>query len=222
MTPPEPDRVDPDRVDRADVNSGGADECGVDAKSAMRRELRSARAARDAAARAADAERLVGHLLGDQLLGLGPDVMVAAYVPAGTEPGSVEMLDALRRRGARVIVPVIPPGEPAPLLWAEYRGPDSLMASRFGIPAPAGPARTPNALTDAQVVLIPALGVDRTGVRLGRGAGYYDRSLHAATGAVLVAVVYDDEILDALPHDDYDHPVTHVLTPSGGVRQLPL
>ena len=46
-------------------------------------------------------------------------------------------------------------------------------------------------------MLVPALAVDRRGVRLGRGAGFYDRSLPlAAPAARLVAVVRDDELVD--------------------------
>ena len=65
--------------------------------------------------------------------------------------------------------------------------------------------------------VVPALAVSRDGVRLGRGGGYYDRALaHARPGAVLVAVVFDDELLDEVPAEAHDHRVTAVVTPSGG------
>ena len=57
----------------------------------------------------------------------------------------------------------------------------------------------------------------RNGARLGRGRGYYDRALrHAAAGAVLVAVVFDDELLDDVPVEPHDRPMTAVVTPSRG------
>ena len=63
--------------------------------------------------------------------------------------------------------------------------------------------------------------VDRTGVRLGRGAGFYDRSLPLATPtAKLVAVVRDDELVDRLPAEPHDVRMTHALTPNGGVVAL--
>ena len=55
--------------------------------------------------------------------------------------------------------------------------------------------------------------------RLGRGAGYYDRTL-IGSSAELVAVVYDDEVVDALPSGNYDVPVGWALTPAGGFRKL--
>ena len=71
------------------------------------------------------------------------------------------------------------------------------------------------------VVLVPALAVDRIGVRLGRGAGFYDRSVPlAAPGARLVAVVRDDELVEQLPAEPHDVRMTHALTPSGGLTAL--
>jgi 5-formyltetrahydrofolate cyclo-ligase len=68
---------------------------------------------------------------------------------------------------------------------------------------------------------VPALAVDRAGVRLGRGAGFYDRTLPLASpAALLVAVVRDDEIVDRLPTEPHDVPVTHALTPNGGMVAL--
>jgi 5-formyltetrahydrofolate cyclo-ligase len=63
--------------------------------------------------------------------------------------------------------------------------------------------------------------VDRRGVRLGRGGGYYDRALaHAASHALVTAVLYDGELLDTLPAQPHDRPVGAVLTPHGGFRTL--
>ncbi|MEV6767534.1 5-formyltetrahydrofolate cyclo-ligase [Nocardia sp. NPDC051030] len=144
--------------------------------------------------------------------------VVCGYVPVGGEPGSLAMLDALRSNGARVLLPVT--GEPGPLEWAEYVGPEGLRRGRFGLREPDGPA-LPDALADAEVILVPALAVDRRGVRLGRGAGYYDRSLSACRAdARLVAVVRDDELVDHLPEEAHDHRMGWALTPAGGLRKL--
>jgi 5-formyltetrahydrofolate cyclo-ligase len=71
------------------------------------------------------------------------------------------------------------------------------------------------------VVLVPALAVDRRGVRLGRGGGFYDRSLSfCRPGARLVAVVRDSELVDELPGEPHDVPMTHALTPGGGLTRL--
>jgi 5-formyltetrahydrofolate cyclo-ligase len=67
---------------------------------------------------------------------------------------------------------------------------------------------------DADVVLVPALAVDRDGHRLGRGRGYYDRALESVTAPV-VAVVYDDDVIDDVPIEPHDRCVDGRLTPSG-------
>ena len=85
---------------------------------------------------------------------------------------------------------------PARRLWCR---PGSDCGSR------RSPGCPPTALADATVVFVPALAVDRAGVRLGRGAGFYDRSLPlAAPAARLVAVVRDDELVDEVPAEPHD------------------
>ena len=100
---------------------------------------------------------------------------VCAYVPVGSEPGSVAMLDALPGAGARVLLPVAVTGDPTahplPLLWGEYR-PGELVAARFGLLEPARTAGCPRRPSPRRrLVIVPALAVDRRGVRLGRGRG---------------------------------------------------
>ncbi|MCM6775178.1 5-formyltetrahydrofolate cyclo-ligase [Nocardia sp. CDC159] len=144
---------------------------------------------------------------------------VAAYVPVGGEPGSIAMLDALRDGGARVLLPVT--GPPGPLDWAEYLGPESLHTARWGLLEPSGPRMPCTAIESARIVLVPALAVDLRGVRLGRGAGYYDRTLPAARpDARLIAVVRDDELVPRLPEEPHDRRMGWALTPGGGLRHL--
>ena len=111
-------------------------------------------------------------------------------------------------------------GNPEALWWGEYRS-GALVAGRFGLLEPAEPWLPPAAVGEATVILVPALAVDRNGVRLGRGGGYYDRSLPLrAPGALLVAVVRDDEIVDELPSEPHDVRMTHALTPAMGLVRL--
>lgn len=144
---------------------------------------------------------------------------IAAYIPVGDEPGSTAMLDALRSGGARVLVPVT--GPPGPLDWAEYTGEQDLRPGRYGLREPGAPALGAAAIGRPRVLLVPALAVDRRGVRLGRGAGYYDRSLPAARpDARLVAVVRDEELVDVLPEQPHDRRMGWALLPEGGLREL--
>ncbi len=73
-----------------------------------------------------------------------------------------------------------------------------------------------DAITDAGVILVPALAVDVRGHRLGRGRGSYDRALTRVRPAqTVLAVVHDDEVLDAVPFEPHDRIVDGALTPSG-------
>jgi 5-formyltetrahydrofolate cyclo-ligase len=148
---------------------------------------------------------------------------VCAYLPVGSEPGSIVLVDALHRRGVRVLLPVArtdATGVPQPLQWGEYR-PGEVVEATYGLREPAQPWLAADAVADAALILVPALGVDRTGVRLGRGAGFYDRSLPLADPAArLVAVVRDDELVDHLPAEPHDVHMTHALTPRDGLVAL--
>lgn len=146
---------------------------------------------------------------------------LCAYVPVGREPGSTELLDDLRDIGCRVLLPVVVGQEP--LDWAEYEGPSSLQKADLGLLEPTGRRVGSGGIGQAQVVLVPALAVDRAGRRLGRGGGHYDRSLPLrAPEATLVAVVRDGEVVDELPGEEHDVPMSAVVTPGADVRRLPL
>ncbi len=167
----------------------------------------------------AEALALCEHL--PQLVGDGQTA--CAYVPVGSEPGSISLIDSLVRRDVQVLLPVARQdanGIPQPLQWGRYR-PGELVKARFGLREPAEPWEPVDAIAAATVVLVPTLAVDRSGVRLGRGAGFYDRSLPLADPAAkLVAVVRDDELVDRLPAEPHDVRMTHALTPRHGLVPL--
>ncbi len=145
---------------------------------------------------------------------------VCAYLPVGSEPGSAELPEALRAAGHEVLLPVVP-AEPGALDWARYDGPEQLGAGPIGLREPTGRRLGPTAISRARLVLVPALGVDRRGVRIGKGAGYYDRSLPLATpGVPLVALLYAEELVDRLPAEDHDFRITAALRPGRDVLPL--
>ncbi|MCT7657383.1 5-formyltetrahydrofolate cyclo-ligase [Mycobacterium deserti] len=184
-------------------------------KDVLRGAILAARRAVSAQQRAVEARALVAHSASLVVEGS----TVCAYVPVGSEPGSLELIDSLHRRHVRVLLPVAADVE-QPLQWGEYR-PGGLIDAQFGLREPAEPRLSAEAIASASVVLVPALAVDRAGVRLGRGAGFYDRSLPlASTSARLVAVVRDDELVERLPAEPHDVRVTHALTPNAGLVAL--
>lgn len=191
----------------------------ADTKANLRRELLAARRALPEALRRTESEQLCGHLASV----VEGARTVCAYLPVGSEPGLPEMLDVLSGLCATVLLPVVrtgPDGAHLPLDWGRY-APGRLVAGPFGLREPAKPWLPATAVAGAQVVLVPAVAVDRRGVRLGRGGGFYDRSLPMCpVGTRLVAVVRDCEILDELPRDHHDVAMTHALTPGGGLIRL--
>jgi 5-formyltetrahydrofolate cyclo-ligase len=144
---------------------------------------------------------------------------IAAFHPTPDEPDLVPLLHVLHHdHGARLVFPVDGGRE---LEWAVWDGsPTSFRPSPgqgFGR-EPDGDHQGADALSRVDLVLAPALAVDRSGTRLGHGRGMYDRALqHLPTGVPVIAVVHPEEVLAAgsLPREDHDHPVDGVLTTQG-------
>ncbi|MFC5731020.1 5-formyltetrahydrofolate cyclo-ligase [Nocardioides vastitatis] len=142
---------------------------------------------------------------------------VACYVSVGTEPGTTVLLDRLVAAGKRVILPVLMPDND--LDWAVYHGPTSLAPARRGLLEPVGAPIGVDAIATADVVLVPGLAASRTGIRLGRGGGSYDRTLgRVPVGTFTCVLLYDDELVADLPAEPHDRPVTAAATPSGVTR----
>jgi 5-formyltetrahydrofolate cyclo-ligase len=147
---------------------------------------------------------------------------VAAYVSVGKEPGTGPLIEALADRGAAVLLPLLlPDGD---LDWAAYEGPTSLAAATRGLLEPTGEPLGVDAVLDADAVLVPGLAVDRSGTRLGRGGGSYDRVLvravaRATPPAWSCILLHEGEVLDfALPKDPHDAPVMAAATPRELIR----
>ena len=140
---------------------------------------------------------------------------VAAYVSVGREPGTGAILDGLAERGVTVLLPVVLPD--LDLDWAPYTGASGLVAAARGLLEPTSEPLGPDAVATADAVLVPALAVDRSGVRLGQGGGCYDRALARVAGrAFTCALLHEGELLDLpLPRDQHDVPVHAAATPSG-------
>jgi 5-formyltetrahydrofolate cyclo-ligase len=185
------------------------------AKTAMRDQVLTARRRRSLAEIGEASAALAARLLDT------PEVRraatVACYVSVSTEPGTGPLLEALQARGRRVILPVLQ--RDGDLDWAAYTGPEALVAAGRGLLEPVGPRLGPDAVATADVLQCPAVAVDRSGMRLGRGGGSYDRALsRVPVGTFVCALLYDGELLDAVPADDHDRRVGAVATPSGLTR----
>jgi len=182
-------------------------------KTALRDQLLTTRGRRPLAEVGEAARAIAQHLL--QTPEVRRAASVAAYVSIGTEPGTTVLIEALAGAGKRVLLPVLRPDND--LDWAVYR--DNLAPARLGLLEPVGERLGEDAIATCDVVLVPGLAVDRTGMRLGRGGGSYDRALaRVPVGTPVIVLLYDDELLDRVPHDDHDRRVTAVATPLGVSR----
>jgi len=154
------------------------------------------------------------HAVSDLLM-TAPEVRraatVAAYVSVGREPGTGALLDALAAAGKRVILPLLQPDND--LDWATYTGADALAAAGRGLLEPVTPALGTEAIATADVVIVPGLAVDATGLRLGRGGGSYDRALgRVPVGTFTCVVLNDEEVLESVPAAAHDRRVTAAVT----------
>jgi 5-formyltetrahydrofolate cyclo-ligase len=148
-------------------------------------------------------------------------VAVTAYVPMAGEPGGPDLpavLAAALPPTTDLLLPVLLPD--LDLDWAPYDG--TLRPAGRGPAEPAGAPRGPEAVRGAALLVVPALAVDRRGVRLGRGGGSYDRALaRVSPRTFVVALLHDGELLDGdLPAAPHDRPVTAVITPDAGLTVL--
>lgn len=180
----------------------------MEAKRLLRSRLISARAGRPAAEIARAETLLADH----GVAAVGGCTRVAAFAGVGNEPPTRELLDRLRAGGVALLLPIV---EEPELRWAPYEGWDALRPGPFGLVQPDASLAVPDALATVDVVLAPALAVDRQGNRLGWGKGHFDRALARIEPRRVIAVVYDDEVLDEVPAEPHDRRVGAVLTPSG-------
>ncbi|MGC4819550.1 5-formyltetrahydrofolate cyclo-ligase [Micromonospora sp. DT63] len=190
------------------------------AKQETRVDLLARRRALTAPARAEAAGRVQAELVA--LVRRLRPARMTAYVPVGSEPGGADLPEVLRSAlppDAELLLPVLLAD--LDLDWAAYSGPDALAAAGRGIREPIGPRLGVAAVTGAELVVVPALAVDRRGRRLGRGGGSYDRALARVPRAVLTVVpLHDGELVEALPAEPHDRPVRAVVTPTDGMRTL--
>ncbi|MEN6342761.1 MAG: 5-formyltetrahydrofolate cyclo-ligase [Methanospirillum sp.] len=141
---------------------------------------------------------------------------VMAYASKPCEVDTSGLIRALLDRGVRVVVPIIEP-ETVSLRLSYLDDPSVLVPSTFGVPEPIGnelPAE-PDAV---EVVLMPLLGFDRAGNRLGYGAGYYDRFLDAHPIPLKIGVALACQEYPSVPAEPFDVPLDWVVTEDGPIR----
>ncbi len=187
----------------------------IDAKPALRRDLRERRRRLkrerpDAAVRAAQAFAAV-------LPGFGTIRMASIYHPLGTELDPYPVAAVLRRAGVEICLPVSVARD-APLIFRLLRDGDAMHLDAAGVMT-AGPD-SPEVRPD--LIVAPLMAFDGSGVRLGQGGGYYDRTLAALRQAgapvLVMGLAYAGQAVDLLPRGPHDQKLDAVLTEDGFKR----
>lgn len=154
-------------------------------------------------------------------MNLASDLQVtslAAYLPAQDEPNIRPFLEWAEDQNIRVLLPVS--RDDGLLDWAVST--DGEQQGLHGMPEPVGELLGPIAINDVDLIIAPAAAVDRTGMRMGWGRGYFDRTLGSMERCPPVyAVVFDNELVESVPTELHDKKVNGVVTPSA-ITALPL
>jgi 5-formyltetrahydrofolate cyclo-ligase len=172
----------------------------------------------------ARARRRIAHEAGGQAAGLAladafeklvtvpPGAVVSGYWPAGSELDIRPLLGRLHAAGHRLVLPVVVERD-APLVFRVWRPGDVVVKGNGAwVPVEGAEALEPDLL------LVPLIGFDRHGTRLGQGAGYYDRTLVQLRGRKAITAIgigYAVQVLPEIPTGPYDQPLDAVLTEAG-------
>jgi 5-formyltetrahydrofolate cyclo-ligase len=196
----------------------------VHAKRALRAELRERRRIRPRHDRELAAEQLTRQLIA-LASSLEPS-RISCYLSTPDEPPTRPFLRWAAENGIEVLVPVS--RDDGLLDWAAYTAPPSPegggtteaeLVDVVGMPVPDAELLSPLAINDVGLIIVPAAAVDRSGMRMGWGRGYFDKTLGSmGRRPPVFAVVFDDELLEELPSEAHDERVDGVVTPSAITR----
>ena len=133
---------------------------------------------------------------------------IASYMSYGDEPDTSALNRKIIALGKTLLLPRI---DGRALQWVKWKGEDSSLAKKKKIEEPLGDAISD--LSTIDLIVVPALRIDRKGYRLGQGGGYYDRAL-AQISAFSIGLIHPDEISsEDLPREDWDIPLSAAATP---------
>jgi 5-formyltetrahydrofolate cyclo-ligase len=178
-------------------------------KRALRAELRERRHNMTSKDREHATSQICSHLV-DLVTDLSVS-SIAAYLPTNEEPNIRPFIHWAEKQGIKVLFPIS--RDDGLLDWTVGDGTET--EGLFGLPEPTGELLGPIAINDVDLIVVPAASVDRTGMRMGWGRGYFDRTLGSMEKCPPVyAVIFDRELVDSVPSEVHDKRVDGVVTPS--------
>jgi 5-formyltetrahydrofolate cyclo-ligase len=134
---------------------------------------------------------------------------VLLYASFRSEVDTLALIGEALASGKRVMLPRVA-GEVLELY--EVERPEEISPGFMGIPEPAADDRRRRGLGDVDMVVVPGAAFDPRGWRLGYGKGYYDRLLSASPGTPRVALAYEEQIVEDLPHEEHDMGMHEIVT----------
>jgi len=185
-------------------------------KSDLRQKLRARRRALSADEQRQAARRLAVNLTGTRLFLTSR--RVACYLPNDGEIDSVPVIEHIRRLRKILYLPVLSRLSHDRLWFAEAGPKTKLVPNRFGIPEPVVKSRDLVRAQELDLILMPLVGFDDKGNRLGMGGGFYDRSLEFLRHRNhwrkphLLGIAYDFQRVNGLAADPWDVPLQGVIT----------
>jgi len=193
----------------------------AEAKAVLRHVIRELRRGRPEAERRHRSALIASHVLATIRSSVAVPARIACTWSMPTEPSTDALIERLQESGVEVLTPRIEQGRT--MAWIRMvpnaaATPGALAPGALGIRTPVGDDRAPLSTCDA--IVLPALAIDRRGLRLGQGGGYFDRALadlpaHADAGPLRIAMLYADEMIDELPAQPHDQPVDCAVTDAG-------
>ena len=138
--------------------------------------------------------------------------VVAAFLPIGSEIGTLPLIDRIERRGTSMALPHVT-NRRSPMRFLQWRPGDPLIPGPMDLVQPAADAVE----VDPDLILTPLLGFDATLNRLGYGAGFYDRAFTALPSARRIGIAWSCQAVDSLPVDPWDVPLHAIASEKGWV-----
>mgnify|MGYP000103041734 CR=1 FL=1 len=144
--------------------------------------------------------------------------VVMIYISVRNEVDTYELGRELLRMGKMVCAPVVDRAQRRILPYTVNRIPDDLVDGEYSIPEPSREKgqRVDPSLID--VVVVPGVGFDPRGYRIGYGGGYYDRFLPLCSNALFVGLAYEFQIVDKVPNEDWDIRMDMIITEERVIR----
>lgn len=154
-------------------------------------------------------------LIMDKVISL-PDFLKAKtifyFASFRSEVNTLPQIEEALRSGKRIVLPKVDNANKRLKLY-EILNTDEIKLGFWGIPEPEAIPERERDINEVDLVIMPGVAFDTQGTRLGYGAGYYDKLLSGLKRNIpLIAIAYEEQIVDTLPSEDHDVRIDMIVT----------